>query len=84
MYGSINSLSTLHFFLAANVVKYSFTKEGDGSTIVKLVRVHQKNLRQLLRHILLVRLSEIGLSQRNCCRKPKQVSKVMTVTYQLL
>jgi hypothetical protein len=56
---SVTLLTDLMTFLSqflANVKKYSVTKNVDDASIsVKLVRVHQKNLRQLLRHILLVR-----------------------------
>lgn len=41
------------FLISANVVKYSYAR--NENVHVKLVRVHTKNLRQLLRHILLVR-----------------------------
>lgn len=44
---------------AANVVKYCYTRDDD--TIIKLVRVHAKNHRQLLKHILLVRHFRLDL-----------------------
>ncbi len=51
----LSDLMTFSSHFLANVKKYSVTKNVDDASVnVKLVRVHQKNLRQLLRHILLV------------------------------